>query len=33
MPALDWRIMPARSISLWETISASLGVSRRTGRK
>src|SRR5262245_27808134 len=33
MPALDCRIIPARSISLWETISASLGVSRRTGRK
>jgi hypothetical protein len=25
--------MPARSMSWWETISASFGVSRRTGRK
>ena len=33
MPALDWRIMPLRSISWCETISASFGVSRRTGRK
>src|SRR6516162_9635180 len=33
MPALDWRIIPARSISRCETICASLGFSRKTGRK
>src|ERR1051325_5222565 len=33
MPAASWRIMPARSISRSETISASFGVSRRIGRK
>src|SRR6266516_6647514 len=33
MPAASWRIMPARSMSRCETISASLGVSRRIGRK
>src|SRR5580698_11167253 len=33
MPAASWRIMPARSISRWEAISASFGVSRRLGRK
>src|SRR6185295_15788760 len=33
MPADSCRIMPARSISRWETISASFGVSRRIGRK
>src|SRR5579864_3409935 len=33
MPALDWRIMPAWSIRRCETISASLGSSRKTGRK
>src|ERR1700721_2669170 len=33
MPAASWRIMPARSISRCETISASFGVSGRVGRK
>src|ERR1700752_2103892 len=33
MPAASWRNMPARSINRCETISASLGVSRRIGRK
>src|ERR1700731_2121054 len=33
MPAASWRIMPARSISRWEAISASFGVSRKLGRK
>src|SRR5205823_7769522 len=33
MPALDWRIIPARSISRCETICASLGFSRNNGRK
>ena len=33
MPAASCRIMPARSISRCETISASFGVSRRIGRK
>src|SRR6516164_4598955 len=33
MPALDWRIIPARSISRCETICASLGFSRSNGRK
>src|SRR5579864_8745995 len=33
MPAASCRIMPARSISLCETISASFGVSRKIGRK
>src|SRR5258706_152665 len=33
MPALDWRIIPARSINRCETICASLGLSRSTGRK
>src|SRR5215467_114328 len=33
MPALDWRIIPARSISRCETICASLGFSRSSGRK
>src|SRR5271168_4297376 len=33
MPALDWRIMPARSISRCETICASFGFSRSSGRK
>src|SRR6516162_8765268 len=33
MPALDCRIIPARSISRCETIWASLGFSRNKGRK
>jgi hypothetical protein len=33
MPALDWRISPARNINRWETISASFGTSRKRGRK
>src|SRR5690348_16748546 len=33
MPALVWRIRPARSISRCETICASEGVSFRVGRK
>src|SRR4051812_35669911 len=33
MPAASWRIMPARSISRCETISASFGFSFRMGRK
>src|SRR3979411_611806 len=33
MPAASWRIIPARSISRCEAISASFGVSRRIGRK
>src|SRR3954453_12268070 len=33
MPAASWRIMPARSISRCETISASFGFSFRIGRK
>ena len=33
MPAAFWRIMPARSISRCETISASVGFSFRIGRK
>src|SRR5215469_12550806 len=33
MPAASCRIMPARSISRWDAISASLGVSRKLGRK
>src|SRR5215472_17592413 len=33
MPALDCRIIPARSISRCETICASLGFSRNRGRK
>src|ERR1700733_865276 len=33
MPAASWRTLPARSIRRWETISASLGVSRRIGKK
>src|SRR5271169_5827097 len=33
MPAASCRIIPARSISLWDAISASFGVSRRMGRK
>src|SRR5262245_54945713 len=33
MPALDWRIIPARSISRCDTICASLGFSRSSGRK
>src|SRR5205807_6009171 len=33
MPALDCRIIPARSISRCETICASLGFSRNNGRK
>src|SRR5579864_6649613 len=33
MPALDCRIMPARSISRCEAICASLGFSRISGRK
>src|SRR5690348_12075828 len=33
MPALDCRIMPARSIRRWETICASLGFSRSVGMK
>src|SRR5664279_4687053 len=33
MPAASCRIMPARSISRCETISASFGVSREIGRK
>jgi len=33
MPAASWRIMPARSISRCETISASFGVSRKIGMK
>src|SRR5205807_4194997 len=33
MPAEDWRIMPARSISRCETICASLGFSRISGKK
>src|SRR5271166_198377 len=33
MPALDWRIIPARSIRRCETICASLGFSRSNGRK
>ena len=33
MPAASCLIMPARSIRRWEIISASLGVSRRIGKK
>src|SRR5882757_6651005 len=33
MPDASWRTMPARSIRRWDTISASLGVSRRIGKK
>src|SRR3569623_1923228 len=33
MPCDCWRIMPARNISRWETISASLGFSLRMGTK
>src|SRR5579884_1901139 len=33
MPAASCRIMPARNISRWDTSSASLGVSRRMGKK
>ena len=33
MPAASWRIMPARSISWWETIWASAGASRSVGMK
>src|SRR6266850_6946863 len=31
MPAASWRIKPARSISLWESASASAGSSRSVG--
>src|SRR5712691_5917470 len=33
MPEASCRTMPARSMRRWETISASLGVSRRIGKK
>src|SRR4051812_42410378 len=33
MPAAVWRTSPARSISRWETICASVGFSRSVGRK
>ncbi|MDT4869723.1 hypothetical protein FQZ97_1047690 [compost metagenome] len=33
MPADCCRIIPARSINLWETISASFGFSFRMGKK
>ena len=31
MPRATWRIMPARTISLWLTTSASAGTSRSVG--
>ena len=33
MPRATWRIMPARTISLWLTTSASAGSSRRVGTR